>query len=53
MRALERLRAALRARAAVLEAHFDLPFARYVNALRSMNPCTAADLIIVNEGDPR
>lgn len=43
----------LRARAAELEARFDLPFARYVNALRGMNPCTAADLIIVNEGDRR
>lgn len=43
----------LRERAAVLEARHGLPFGRYVNALRRMNPCTAEELILVNEGDPR
>ena len=38
---------ALRERAAALEARFDLPFARYVGALRTMNPHTADELIIV------
>ena len=40
----------LRERAAMLEARFDLPFARCVNALRSMNSCTAEDLMIVSAG---
>lgn len=40
----------LRERAQALEACFDLPFLRYVNALRRMNPCTGEDLLMV---DPR
>ena len=36
---------ALRERAAALEGRFDLPFPRYVNALRKMNPHTAEELI--------
>jgi spermidine synthase len=40
----------LRARAVALEARFGLPFSRYVNALRTMNSCTAEDLMIVSEG---
>ena len=36
---------ALRERAAALEGRFDLPFLRYVNALRKMNPHTAEELI--------
>jgi len=42
----------LRDRAQALEARFDLPFLRYVNALRRMNPCTGDDLIIVDQGRP-
>ena len=37
---------ALRERAATLEARYDLPFTRYVNALRAMNPHTDEELII-------
>ena len=37
----------LRERAERLQARFDLPFPRYVNALRRMNHCNATDLIIV------
>jgi spermidine synthase len=40
---------ALRERAEVLEAQLGLPFARYLNALGKMNPCTADDLIVVGE----
>jgi spermidine synthase len=36
----------LRERAAALEARLGLPFGRYVNALREMNPHTADELII-------
>ena len=36
----------LRRRAAELESRLALPFARYVSRLRSMNPCTAEELII-------
>ena len=36
----------LRRRAAALEARYGLPFPRYVPRLRSMNHCTAAELII-------
>ena len=43
----------LRERAQPLEARFDLPFLRYVNALRKMNPCTGEDLIIVDQGGQR
>ncbi len=39
--------AALRERASVLEPRHGLPFARYVNALRRMNPHTAEALILV------
>ena len=39
----------LRERAASLEARFGLPFARYVNALRKMNPHDADDLVLVGE----
>ncbi|TAK49568.1 MAG: spermidine synthase [Betaproteobacteria bacterium] len=38
---------ALRARAGRLQARHGLPFARYVNQLRRMNPCDAHDLIAV------
>jgi hypothetical protein len=41
----------LRERAAALEARIDLPFQRYVNALREMNPHTTEELIVVPEGD--
>ncbi len=40
----------LRARASELEARFGLPFARYVHALRRMNPCTADELVLVDSG---
>ena len=40
---------ALRERAADLEARFGLPFARYVNALRKMNRCSAEALTVVQE----
>ena len=40
---------ALRERAALLEARFGLPFARYLNALRKMNQHDADDLVIVAE----
>ena len=39
----------LRGRAERLQARFGLAFPRYVNALRRMNPCDAADLIVVPE----
>jgi spermidine synthase len=39
----------LRERAEALEARLGLPFARYVNALRTMNPHTADDLTVVGE----
>ena len=40
---------ALRARAEVLEARLGLPFARYLNALRKMNPHTAEDLVVIGD----
>lgn len=43
---------ALRRRAARLEARYGLPFARYVNQLRRMNPCTAEALGVVPEVAP-
>jgi spermidine synthase len=42
---------ALRERATTLEARFELPFQRYVNALRTMNPHNAKELMIVSEED--
>jgi spermidine synthase len=42
---------ALRERAGALEARLGLPFARYVNALRTMNPHTAEELIVVAQAD--
>jgi spermidine synthase len=41
----------LRQRAAALEARFGLPFQRYVNALREMNPHSAEELIVAPAGD--
>lgn len=40
----------LHERASALEARFDLPFQRYVNALRSMNAHDADELVVVAEG---
>jgi spermidine synthase len=36
----------LRKRAGELETRYALPFSRYVNRLRAMNPCTAEELIV-------
>jgi spermidine synthase len=36
----------LKRKAAELEARYGLPFSRYVNRLRAMNPCTAEELIV-------
>ena len=36
----------LKAKAAKLEARYGLPFGRYVNRLRAMNPCTPEELIV-------
>jgi spermidine synthase len=36
----------LKTRATALEARYALPFGRYVNRLRAMNPCTAEELIV-------
>jgi spermidine synthase len=36
----------LRKKAAQLETRYALPFGRYVNRLRAMNPCTAEELIL-------
>ena len=36
----------LKDRAARLEARYGLPFDRYVNRLRAMNPCTAEELLV-------
>jgi spermidine synthase len=36
----------LRKRARELETRYALPFSRYVNRLRAMNPCTAEELIV-------
>ena len=38
---------ALRTRAERMQARYGLPFARYVNQLRRMNPCDAQDLIVI------
>ncbi len=40
---------ALRSAAERLQSRYGLPFGRYVNALRRMNPCTAAELVVVPE----
>jgi len=40
---------ALRERAEALEARLGLPFTRYLNALRTMNPHTAEELTVVGE----
>ena len=37
---------ALTSKAANLEARYGLPFTRYVNRLRAMNPCTPQELIV-------
>ncbi len=44
--------AALRTRAARLEARYGLPFGRFVNALRRMNPSTPHELIIRGDALP-
>jgi spermidine synthase len=44
--------AELRARAGRLQARHGLPFPRYVNQLRRMNPCTAADLVVIPAAAP-
>ena len=41
----------LRERAAALEARLGLPFARYVNALRTMNPHSGEELFVVAQAD--
>jgi len=42
----------LRERAERLQARYGLPFARYVNALRRMNPCNATDLTVIPDSAP-
>jgi spermidine synthase len=43
---------ALRERVAPLESRLGLPFERYVNALRTMNPHTADELVVVGDAEP-
>ena len=38
--------AELKGKAENLEARYGLPFTRYVNRLRAMNPCTPEELIV-------